>query len=65
MISLINQNGHANTEKVVWSPSKLKRFERAYKLAIKKKVQTFIFDHHEFDPAYAGYLIEYLKGQFK
>ena len=39
---------------------KLSQFKRKYKLALKHKRQSFIFNGHEFLVDYAKYIIEYL-----
>ena len=64
MISLLEHNGHAKPDKVVWNKKKFGLFKRAYKKALNGKVHTFKFDQHEFSTSYAGYLVEYLEGQF-
>lgn len=50
---------------ITWNRPMLARFKKAYNKAVEDKVETFVFDGHEFVPAYAKYLIEYLTGQLK
>ena len=39
----------------------LEQFEKAYKLALKEKKNSFIFKEEEILTTYARYVIEYLK----
>lgn len=48
-----------------WTRQMLNRFECAYKEAVRTGKPQFVFDNNTFVVAYAKYLIEYLKGQFK
>jgi hypothetical protein len=44
---------------------KLVRFKRAYKAAIIKEEETFVFEEHEFLVDYARYLIEWMEIQLR
>lgn len=44
---------------------KLEALEAAYKLAVSKERNEFVFDGDAYLVDYAKYLIEYLKGQLK
>lgn len=48
---------------MTWTREKLKLFKRAYMKALRNGDAIFWFDGHEFIPAYARYLIEYLEGR--
>jgi hypothetical protein len=50
-------------EYINWTPEKLVKFRKAYKLHSDPNA-TFVFEDKEFVVAYAKYLIEYLEGQF-
>ena len=47
-----------------WTRPMLSRFIQAHDAAAKGKQTMCIFDGNEFDTGYAGYLIEYLEGEF-
>jgi hypothetical protein len=49
-------------EQVVnWKLEMLYRFEIRYDETVSCSLDTFMFDGHEFDTKYAGYLIQFLK----
>lgn len=45
---------------VKFTPSKVRRFRRAYKKAVADKADIFVFEGLRFVPSYAKYLLEYL-----
>lgn len=49
-------------ETMVFTPEKLEQFRATYEA--NKEADSFTFDGHEFIPAYAKYLIEYLEGKY-
>ena len=48
-----------NPNEIKWTLRKLENFMRVYK--INRNEATFMFEGYEFVPAYAKYLIDYLK----
>ena len=44
-----------------WTRGMLASFKKAHGVALREHVPVFTFEGHEFAPAYAGYLIEYLE----
>lgn len=50
---------------ISWTKPKAALFEKAYKQTLAAGRTVFTFEGCEFVPAYAKYVIEYLKGQFK
>lgn len=52
-------------ETIEWDPPKLARFKKVYAEARDRRLDTFMFDGHEFVIGYAEYLIEYLEGALR
>lgn len=50
----------AEVEKIEFTRPKMKRFQKAYDLAVKEGKETFTFDGHEWLTQYAKYVLEYL-----
>lgn len=48
-------------KEVAFTEKTLKEFEIAYKKALDAQHNTFTFEDNEYLPAYAKYMIEYLK----
>lgn len=46
-----------------FTKASVKKLEKRYKEAVKKKEDVFTFDGHEFVTNYAKYLLQYLKMQ--
>lgn len=53
----------ADNEMISFTPRKIKRLKRAYKLALGLGLEVFTFEDHEYDIGYAKYLLEYLEQQ--
>jgi hypothetical protein len=49
---------------VTWTPTKKRKFRRAYRHARARGLEQFTFDGNEFVTDYAKYLLEYLDAQF-
>ena len=54
-----------NQSTITWTPQKLQRFKRHYKIACDNNQSQFHFEGHDFLCSYAKYLIEYLEGQLR
>lgn len=52
-------------EYITWVPSKLDAFRKQYEAAVKKDLETFMWEGREFFTPYAKYLIEYLSYRFR
>lgn len=58
------KNVAGNMNIIDWTPTKLARLKIAHHKAVRYNKSVFVFDDHEYTPAYTKYLIDYLDEVF-